>query len=287
MKKDKNSKRNDTPTMEGKGLDLICSRCDKNYSITDYKSKKFCDDCGTHLRVKKKIISIKKTPSSKVTPFLNDGNLAFKCTYNDNEYSGVCSDAIYKLNVEAGRIWCKDPNNDCRKFEAKEVSPSDYPCYESTLFLNWAFGAGIKRGEKYYGVPFSIKKARPDQLAFLTTRTPFQNEEDRYIFGFLHMKRIGNKPDLTGRKEEMAISEFVSGDPETSLKFNPEVKLRFWDYYQNPNRKDYIKWGSGLFRYLSDKTVLGILISLKKKYKLINDDNAKRIIKFQISRYKT
>ena len=39
------------------------------------------------------------------------------------------------------------------------------------------------------------------------------------------------------------------------LKFSPNEarKMKFWNVYQNPNAADRIQWGSGLFRYFTDK----------------------------------
>lgn len=223
-------------------------------------------------------------PARKTVSVLNEGNLAFKCTYNDNGYRGVCSDRIYRHNIDAKRVWCNDRHNECREYVGKALSKNDSPCYESTLFLNWAFGAGVKRGEKYYGIPFSIKKARQGKLAFLTTRDPLQDERDRHIFGFLHIKNIDNIKDLTN-KDVMAISEFVIGDPEHSLEIQPSARLKFWNYYKNPYSPDNISWNSGLFRYLSDASALRILNDLKKEYEKTNDEKALKIIDFNISRY--
>ena len=36
-----------------------------------------------------------------------DGNVAFKVTYVDRNWSGVCSEKGYKDNLADGRIWCE------------------------------------------------------------------------------------------------------------------------------------------------------------------------------------
>lgn len=226
-------------------------------------------------------------PRTDILPkgFLHDGNLAFKCTYNDRNFRDICSDEVYEANKAAGRIWCNDPNSQCREFKKIGVSTASSPCYESTLFLNWSFGAGIKRGEKYYGQPMNIKEAHLGKLAFLTTRQPHQTEKERYIFGFLHMKQIANKRDPTSPTKEISNSMFVEGDPAKSLQFDPRIKLPFWKYYRNARSPNNEHWGTGLHRYLTDQTVRGILKDLREEYTRISDIAALEVIDFQITRY--
>lgn len=224
-------------------------------------------------------------PKRKIVSEIIQGNIAFKCTFNDNGYRGVCSDEVYRYNTNAGRVWCTDQNNRCREFINKEVTEKCFPCYESALFLNWSFGTGIARREKHYGKPFPIKKAYPGKLAFLTTRDSHQEEEDRYIFGFLHIKDISQLRDPTGPVDEIVRSTFVIGDPENSLAFRPGIRPRFWNYYENPKSRTTIQWRTGLFRYISDKTVLEMLRDLKEEYTGLRDQSALKIIDFQISRY--
>lgn len=221
------------------------------------------------------------------TGFLHDGNLAFKCTYNDKGFRDICSDEVYNANKAAGRIWCNDPNSRCREFKKTGISKASSPCYESTLFLNWSFGAGIKRGEKYCGQPINIKEAHEGKLAFLTTRHPNQTEKERYIFDFLHMKRIGNRLDPTSPGEAISLSMFVEREPSRSLRFDPQIRLPFWRYYQNRNSPSKEHWGTGLYRYLDDDTVRNILKDLRNEYEKTPDTAALETIDFQITRYST
>ena len=216
---------------------------------------------------------------------LTDGNIAFKCTYNDMGYKDICSNEIYEYNKKAGRIWCNDKNSKCRDFIGRELSASEFPCYESALFLYWLFGGGVRRGEKTDGTSIKIANAHQNKLAFLTTRNPGDTEKDRYIFGFLHIKNIANRKDPTDSRKEINESHFVIGEPEKSLQFNSKVKIPFWNHYRNYTNPGSIQWGSGLFRYLTDKSVSAILIDLKEEYDKIEDSEAISIINSQLSRY--
>lgn len=211
------------------------------------------------------------------------GNVAFKCTFNDKKYREVCSKAIYELNIKKGRVWCKDDKNKCRNFVGQTPDENNFPCYECALFVNWQFSPGVGRQEENYNEPLLMREVLPNKLAILTTHHPRDDEEERHIFGFLHIGKViddQNDPTVSD------AAQFVKGKRETSLELDSRVKLKFWDYYKN-ERTDRKLWGTGLFRYLSDETVLKILKALKKEYERIapekNDDI--KIIDYHIERY--
>lgn len=35
-----------------------------------------------------------------------DGNIAFKCTWNDAGFKGICSQSAYDYDVSKNRVWC-------------------------------------------------------------------------------------------------------------------------------------------------------------------------------------
>lgn len=223
------------------------------------------------------------------------GNLAFKCNYNDRGYQDVCSDKIYLYNKSIGKVWCCDPKNRCRDFskdklnleDITSLNPDQFPCYESCIFITYTMGAGVRhRGDKY-GEPFIIRNAEVGKLAFLTTREPYADESQRYIFGFLHIRKIDfcdiGKEPISGFR-----SQYIFGYPETSLKIDNRIKLKFWDYYKNERNPELFHWGTGLFRYLSDETTLKILYALRDEYKRIRGENRDlEIINHHIERYES
>ena len=59
-----------------------------------------------------------------------DGNIAFKCNWNDKGYKDICSQEAYKFNIEKGRAWCSSPDSKCRSFK-RGPTLAEHPCYEA------------------------------------------------------------------------------------------------------------------------------------------------------------
>lgn len=179
-------------------------------------------------------------------------NLAFKCTYNDAAFRGICSPQTYEYNLSKGRAWCEKAK--CRSFKGNPTK-EDHPCYESILFTEWRFGAGWdhRKVER----PRPIKEVKEGKIALLTTLEPNKEEKDRRIIGFLTIDRLEE-----GEEKETV----VYGDPNKSLELDPQLIIRFWDYYKNLKAPERVFWGSGLFRYVQDKVILKFLDELKRIY---------------------
>jgi hypothetical protein len=196
-----------------------------------------------------------------------NGNIALKCNWNDKYYKAPCSLKAYDFNLLQGRAWCSSPLSKCREF-TDEVSLNHHPCYESIALKEMYFGTGWDHtGEKIQ--PRHIYSARRGRMALLTTRPPGADEKDRLIIGCLFIKNVADDPG-----EETKIY----GDRTKSIEIDyDEVKVKFWDYYKNAGAEDLILWASGLFRYISDETVLNVLKGIGEKYKNSGRDVAKII----------
>lgn len=185
-----------------------------------------------------------------------DGNVAFKCNWNDRGYKAPCSDEVYQYNIAEGRAWCSSPSCKCRKY-GQNVSLEDHPCYESIALKEMYFGAGWDHTS---GVeqPRHIYNVKKNRVAILTTRPPGTEEKDRLIVGCIFINKVrddeGEETKIYGSKEKSIEIPF------------DKVKIRFWDYYKNPEAEDIILWSSGLFRYVSNKTVLSVLKAIGEKY---------------------
>jgi hypothetical protein len=195
------------------------------------------------------------------------GNIAFKCNWNDKYYKAPCSLEAYNFNITAGRAWCNSPLSKCRTFN-DNVSLNDYPCYESIALKEMYFAAGWDfTGDKIQ--KRKIHSAKRGKMALLTTRPPGVEEQDRLIVGCLFIKTVLDDPG-----EETKIF----GDRTKSFEIDyDEVKVKFWDYYKNKADENLILWASGLFRYVSDETVLNILKGIGEQYKNSGKD-VKKII---------
>jgi hypothetical protein len=196
-----------------------------------------------------------------------DGNIAFKCNWNDKYYKAPCSLDSYNLNINQGRAWCSSPQSKCREY-GDEVDLKNHPCYESIALKHMFFGAGWDHtGER--NQPRHIHSAKVGRMAILTTRPPNAEEPDRIIVGCLFIKALQDDPG-----EETKIF----GDIVKSFEIDyDKIKVKFWDYYKNAGDENLILWASGLFRYITDETVFNILKGIGEQYKNLNRDVAKII----------
>lgn len=186
-----------------------------------------------------------------------DGNIALKCNWNDKHYKAPCSLLAHDFNLLQGRAWCSSPLCKCRDY-SDNVSLKNHPCYESIALKEMFFGAGWDHtGERTQ--PRHIHSVRNGRMAILTTRPPGADEKDRLIIGCLLLNNVVDDPG-----EETKIY----GDASRSLEVDYSgIKVRFWDFYKNAGEENLILWASGLFRYISDETVLNILRGIGEQYK--------------------
>ena len=175
-----------------------------------------------------------------------DGNIALKCNWNDMNYKGICSEKAYDYNQALGGPWCLVSK--CRQFVNLPVPPHNC-CYESRAFIDCSFGAGWDHGplgEPIY--PRKIRSARRGKIAILTTQTP--DSRERFVIGIFRIIKLVEDPG----KET-----FLFGDKKTLLDDVLKYHIRFWDHHKNPNNPESQAWATGLFRYMADIAVFGIL----------------------------
>ncbi len=192
-----------------------------------------------------------------------DGNVAFKCNWNDKYYKAPCSDEAYDFNIRKKRVWCHQ--SDCREYgDDVSLDNDNYPCYESIALKEMFFSAGLDVETER---PRHIRHVKVGRMAVLTTRPPMAEEKDRLITGCLFIDRIEDDPETK-----------IYGDKAKSIEVDyNEVKVKFWDYYKNPKAEDKILWARPLHRYITNGTVLNILKGIGGKYKNIGRDVSKII----------
>lgn len=203
-------------------------------------------------------------------------HVAFKCTFNNGDegeyvgFNGTCTENIIKRNITRGHVWCSNQSCACTKY-LKEGFVGDrpsYPCLESTLFRDWEFAAGTTHHGPKAGMPRRIDKAEPGSVVVLTTRFPDEDsEQQRRIIG---LYRVGKVKDASG--------ETVLAADETyriRLPLEEARELYFWDYYMNASGPGKPRWGTGLFRYLSDQQVARIVEDLRES---VRDDTTKDLL---------
>lgn len=194
-----------------------------------------------------------------------DGNVAFKCTYNDGGdsgfvgFGGTCSDGNILRNVQTNpRRWCSDPSSLCRKFCDRGFRGRRplYPCYESEIIEHWRFGPGTYHTEDRDGEPIPMKHAQVGKVALLTTRHPERDTEaERIVFGVYRIERVS--PDGRGMV-------WVEGSADHAIRVSESAAfaLPYWRFKRR-RKGTSVAWGTGLFRYLSDQEVTDFLHALR------------------------
>ncbi len=206
-----------------------------------------------------------------------DSNVAFRCAFCDGGadgknlgFQGVCSDEMIHHNVSVEKAtWCHMLACLCRQYVDGDVAREDIeeayrtgqgPCYESAMLRNWRASAGMRAN----GDPITMARAHPNSLAVLTTRLPDMDETQRFIFAVFIIDEAypGNQGKYEGDQE----AGWVAAHENMRLMLPPKVAKDFlyWNYQANTRQAHVAKWGSGLFRYLSDTVSVQILKDLQK-----------------------
>lgn len=196
-------------------------------------------------------------------------NIAFKSTFNNNTgtvgpapagmnaigFRGTCSNELIEKNIRAGRVWC-GLHTDMETSPCYAYYENDYttgiqegPCYESILLREWEFSAGVWHHGLRAGEPMHIRHIDECKFALLTTYRPEEPANDRMVFGVFKI--------LPEPHQEQTETVVRAQEPGIELPLNEAEQVPFRDFYTRQGQP--IKWGSGLFRYLDDDTVRGVL----------------------------
>ncbi len=207
-----------------------------------------------------------------------DGNIAFKVSFNDKNWSGVCSPDIYEENSfgKHKMFWCREQHNNlnvinCQKYNDNELTIDNFPCYDCVANKILGFSPGWNHGKDK---PHVCLKAKVGKIAFLTSLEPGEPQSERFIFTIFKIEKIKSKNKNEG--------EYYYGDEKTAIKLSPNQYLKYWDYYSNSSTNKRFKnfWGSGLFRYINDKIANAILSDIinKSGFSKKQKENAKFLL---------
>lgn len=195
----------------------------------------------------------------------HDGNVAFKCTHNDGGdrgfvgFAGTCTDGNILRNVKTHpRRWCSAPANACRQFcdGGFRGARPQHPCYESEIIDHWRFGPGTYHSDERDGEPIPMNYAQAGKVALLTTRHPERDtERARIVFGVYKIERVS---------EDDSGQIWVEGSADHAIRLTETAAFSL-PYWRFKTREDgqAPAWGTGLFRYLSDREVSNFLHALR------------------------
>jgi hypothetical protein len=188
--------------------------------------------------------------------------VAFKVTYNDGGangglvgFRGVCSPSNIVENIVNRRMtWCSQKKNPCFQYFLSRFGgrpPTESNCYESTLLARqpMRFSAGYYHHGPKVGEPIPMRGVASGDLAVLTTMPPGAAQEGRIVFGWFRVGGVG--------KDNSGCFVESDGSMDTVLPDDVARQARFWRYYQNSDGSR--KWGTGLFRYLSEQQIRDLL----------------------------
>jgi len=180
-----------------------------------------------------------------------DGNIAFKVTYVDSNWSGVCSPRVHEYN-RAHRAWCGLQDYECqdRFGNAEDLNEDNFPCFDSVALKTLRFSPGTTHGPKVSDTLKRCIEAKVGKLALFTSRRPGEPENERFIFA------VGRIEELLPYENNF---EMFCCNKETGLIFSSPNYPKFWEYYRNPNKPELVLWGAGLFRYINDETAKHLL----------------------------
>jgi len=160
----------------------------------------------------------------------SDGNVVFKCAWNNSQYSGICSD-------------CPQTNPSCAQ---KWIHVTPKECWERHIFEQWEFGIGTNR---------HINQAQIGKIVLFTTKKPSSNH--RIVFGVSRLRDIEKERQYPAYPPFPASwSDIVLINPELTIVLPDTLDINFDEFYKR-------QWNQGLFRYLSDGLVKRILLRIE------------------------
>ncbi len=214
----------------------------------------------------------------KIPEKLHDGNISFKVSYNDKNWSGICTPDLYKYNCFSSHkmFWCNMQAPKCQEYNDSELNENCYPCYDAVANLTTRFTPGWNHGKN---TPHICLEAKVGKIAILTSIYPGETQDSRFIFSLFEIKQVDTIEKVG---YDFKGTEFYVGNLKTAIKLKNDQYLNYWDFSLNStdNPKFQKFWGSGLFRYTDDRTVRSILkdIMQSPKYTIQQKKNAEILL---------
>ncbi len=191
-----------------------------------------------------------------------DGNVAFKVTYTDSNWSGVCSLDLALINC-AKKEWCIRQSYSIENCQHPKYSNSadlnkeHYPCADSIAQKELMFYAGHFHSEGKDNEPKTALDIQLGKIALFTSKKRGADESQRFIFAIGQISEVEIVQDQSGNYPRYFC------DKKSAIIFKSNRPL-FWKYYTNKNAPTRAAWNSMLFRYLDDDLVREVLLDIAK-----------------------
>lgn len=210
-------------------------------------------------------------------------NVAFKCNFCDGGqnkhrigFYAACSDKMIRYNIEVAKHrWCCDKTCDCFQYYKGRISRKTLDqicaevgsvCYESQMLRDWTASAGYALKGDNRERPTKMNCVQKNRLAVLTSREPYEEEKDRFIFGVFLIDET-----FHGDDHDAGIVE-AHTRYRISLSRTEAHKMLYWNYYRNEGNPSNIQWSTGLYRYLNDHQAANILKDIAEMKKGTPDE---------------
>lgn len=191
-----------------------------------------------------------------------DGNVAFKVTYTDSNWGGVCTPDLAEKNF-IGKEWCKvqsDYEINCQHpiySEPAKLNKEFAPCYDCIAQKELVFYAGHFHSRSKDNEPKSALDIELGKMALFTSKERGEEESERFIFAIGQISEIEIVQDPNGDYPRYFC------DLDSAIIFKRNRPL-FWKYYTNKKAPTRAAWNSMLFRYLEDDLVREVLLDIAR-----------------------
>ena len=196
------------------------------------------------------------------------GHIAFKVSYSDQNWEGICSKKNAYFNYD-NRTYCNYQSqfdDGCQSDLWKGIDVSfknGSPCMDCVALKEIAFYGGHNHSIEKDNIPKKIRYAKVGKLMVFTSLAPYEKEPQREVIAISKIQRIEEVQDPVN-----GAYEIVFGDKEKTIKFKEGKRPRFWSFYENPEKPEIIAWNAGLFRYIENEIIKDLLEYVVKRHNL-------------------
>ena len=191
-----------------------------------------------------------------------------------NWFKGPCSCSLRKYHIHDPHQTFCNRGSVCKRCSEgalpesaiEEAYRGEGLCYESKILLDHVIKAGWDI-DKVTGKMIAPRswRLKDDHLAILMTVEPGKKQSEAIIYSVFLTSETTQADALNEGSTKAAPGCFID------LTIQEARQMQLWKYMPAVEGKDPTKWGSGLFRYVSDGVAARILADIVEIVKKRND----------------